>query len=94
MILVLIMLVLLIIKVLYSIQIIHHVNATNGGHYVPIELIILMTLVHHLTELETYTPMTFNYLMKQEKDTGGNDVDGTWGNYTIQEGEKRSLLNK
>ena len=29
--------------------------------------ITLMTLVHHLTELETYTPMTFNYLMKQEK---------------------------
>ena len=26
------------------------------------------------------------------KDTGGNDVDGTWGNYTIQEGESDLFL--
>ena len=26
------------------------------------------------------------------KDTGGNDVDGTWGNYTIQEGEDDLFL--
>ena len=27
-----------------------------------------------------------------KKDTGGNDVDGTWGNYTIQEGENDLFL--
>ena len=27
-----------------------------------------------------------------KKDTGGNDVDGTWGNYTIQEGESDLFL--
>jgi hypothetical protein len=26
------------------------------------------------------------------KDTGGNDVDGTWGDYTIQEGESDLFL--
>ena len=26
------------------------------------------------------------------KDTGGNDVDGTWGDYTIQEGENDLFL--
>ena len=27
-----------------------------------------------------------------QKDTGGNDVDGTWGDYTIQEGESDLFL--
>ncbi len=27
-----------------------------------------------------------------KKDIGGNDVDGTWGNYTIQEGESDLFL--
>ena len=27
-----------------------------------------------------------------KKDTGGNDVDGTWGSYTIQEGENDLFL--
>ena len=27
-----------------------------------------------------------------KKDTGGNDVDGTWGDYTIQEGENDLFL--
>jgi hypothetical protein len=32
---------------------------------------------------------------ESKKDTGGNDVDGTWGDYTIQEGENDLfLLNK
>ena len=32
---------------------------------------------------------------ESKKDTGGNDVDGTWGDYTIQEGESDLfLLNK
>ena len=29
---------------------------------------------------------------ESKKDTGGNDVDGTWGNYTIQEGESDLFL--
>ena len=29
---------------------------------------------------------------KAKKDTGGNDVDGTWGDYTIQEGESDLFL--
>jgi len=29
---------------------------------------------------------------ESRKDTGGNDVDGTWGNYTIQEGEDDLFL--
>ena len=29
---------------------------------------------------------------KSKKDTGGNDVDGTWGDYTIQEGESDLFL--
>ena len=29
---------------------------------------------------------------ESKKDTGGNDVDGTWGNYTIQEGEDDLFL--
>ena len=29
---------------------------------------------------------------KSKKDTGGNDVDGTWGDWTIQEGESELIL--
>ena len=29
---------------------------------------------------------------ESKKDTGGNDVDGTWGDYTIQEGESDLFL--
>ena len=29
---------------------------------------------------------------KSKKNTGGNDVDGTWGDYTIQEGESDLFL--
>ena len=29
---------------------------------------------------------------KSKKDTGGNDVDGTWGDWTIQEGESELFL--
>ena len=29
---------------------------------------------------------------KGKKDEGGNDVDGTWGDYTIQEGESDLYL--
>jgi len=29
---------------------------------------------------------------ESKKDTGGNDVDGTWGDYTIQEGESNLFL--
>jgi len=29
---------------------------------------------------------------ESKKDTGGNDVDGTWGNFTIQEGESDLFL--
>ena len=29
---------------------------------------------------------------RSKKDTGGNDVDGTWGDYTIQEGESDLFL--
>ena len=29
---------------------------------------------------------------ESRKETGGNDVDGTWGNYTIQEGEDDLFL--
>ena len=29
---------------------------------------------------------------KSKKDTGGNDIDGTWGDYTIQEGENDLFL--
>ena len=29
---------------------------------------------------------------ESRKDTGGNDVDGTWGDYTIQEGENDLFL--
>ena len=27
-----------------------------------------------------------------KKDTGGNDVDGTWGNWTLQEGEEEIFM--
>ena len=40
---------------------------------------------------ETYTPMTL--ILSNEG--GANEVDGTWGNYTIQEGESDLfLINK
>ena len=29
---------------------------------------------------------------ESKKDEGGNDVDGTWGDYTIQEGESDLFL--
>ena len=29
---------------------------------------------------------------ESKKDNGGNDVDGTWGDYTIQEGESDLFL--
>ena len=28
----------------------------------------------------------------QSKDTGGNDVDGTWGDWTLQEGEHKIYM--
>ena len=29
---------------------------------------------------------------KSKKDTGGNDVDGTWGDWTLQEGEDKVYM--
>ena len=63
----------------------------NDGHYVPIadNSYDIGTSSYRVRNIYTNDLQLSN---EARKDTGGNDVDGTWGNYTIQEGESDLFL--
>ena len=60
-----------------------HVRPTSGGNY------DLGDSSHRWRDLYT---SDINLSNESKKDTGGNAVDGTWGAYTIQEGENDLFL--
>ena len=53
---------------------------------------IIMTLVRHLYRVRNIYTGDLHLSNEVKKDKGGNDVDGTWGDYTIQEGESDLFL--
>ena len=63
----------------------------NDGHFVPAATNTYDLGISSLRWANIYT-QDLQLSNEGKKDKGGNDVDGTWGNYTIQEGESDLFL--
>jgi hypothetical protein len=62
------------------------IDITAGGHVLPTSNGALDLGSASYRWRDIYT-MDLQLSNEARKDTGGNDVDGTWGDWTLQEGE-------
>jgi hypothetical protein len=61
---------------------------TTDGHFIP-----YATNTYDLGNSSTRWRNLYSQdLQLSNKDSGGNDVDGTWGDWTLQEGEHKVFM--